>query len=112
MDAQRKLETALKQVEDATIHQIDMIECIQFVSDVGRTAGTQARASRLIESIKRQLTSRIDDVRGGFAVSSFLSSSASHLQHSSKELLGEGGFGRVFKSKWRDLPVAIKIIKV
>ena len=85
--------------------QMDLIEILRWVGEVGRRAGTRARASQLIDKVKRQL-SRASEVVTEEEEEINLTSSFDDLNVIS--LLGEGGFGRVYKGKWRDLTVAVK----
>lgn len=75
---------------------------------MGRTAGTIARASQLIDSVKRQLSGATDVIfqEGGPSEDINVLRSFDDL-HTSRSL-GQGGFGRVVKGQWRDLTVAVK----
>jgi serine/threonine protein kinase len=116
--SQRNLEAARQNLESSLLclseekakveammrQQADLIECLRWVGEVGRTAGTKARATQLIDSVKRQLTGKgsSQDEEGVF-------DSLSDVTQASKKI-GQGSFGQVVKGKWRDLTVAVKVM--
>ena len=67
------------------------------------SAGGDARAAQLIDSIRKQLTATMEPGSDTDAVSISLGDSIEV-----NELIGQGSFGQVFKGKWRDHTVAVK----
>jgi hypothetical protein len=105
VNLRRSLEAERDKLNSALQKQNDLIECLRWVGEVGRRAGTRARASQLIDSVKRKL-SRVSDVVTDEGMAQSLASF--HDLDTSSHLLGQGGYGSVFKGRWRDLVVAVK----
>ena len=108
---ERMLEKAQKKLEQMTIKQNELIDTLQWVTEVGRTAGTKARAAQLIDQVKRQLsTANASNVtnNGEDEDQAFVTIEDFNIESSGSNVLGAGGFGRVFKTKWRGIDVAVK----
>ncbi|GAX80144.1 hypothetical protein CEUSTIGMA_g7582.t1 [Chlamydomonas eustigma] len=107
--AQRQLQQAHAELAEEKVRtealmcrQRELIECIGWVSQVGRSAAGDARSAELIDRVWQQM---IQD--GGRDHS--VSCGAPELDDIElMELMGEGSYGKVFRGKWKGHEVAVK----
>ena len=90
--------------------QHELIECIGWLSEVGRSAAGDSRATALIEGVWKQIVSGSGLTSGDFSASSAAYTTPDQDPIELLEPLGEGSFGKVFKGRWRGLTVAVKSI--
>ncbi len=81
--------------------QMELIQCLGWVSDVARSAETDSQSAELIDSVRRQLATL------GESESSPMSSRGGSTIEL-KVLIGQGSFGKVYRGKWNGREVAIK----
>ncbi|GAX80143.1 hypothetical protein CEUSTIGMA_g7581.t1 [Chlamydomonas eustigma] len=117
--AQRQLQQAHSELAGEKIRteallsrQYDLIECIGWVSEVGRSVAGDARSAELIDRVWRQMIGE----RRMVTKSDFLATHektgeggpATRHDVELMELMGEGSYGQVYRGRWKDLDVAVK----
>jgi hypothetical protein len=104
-----RLEAEKAKTESLLLRQRELIECLSWVGEVGSSAGGDARARDLIDSIRKQFTTTMDEGRSNSVSSSGIDEIPATLDDAIKidKLIGQGSYGQVFRGTWRDIPVAV-----